>query len=73
MKAILQYGQFTHLIEVPDNNASPTIQVMKPMDEPSFVPLPTVAPDTVEASRLEFRYDKRLDDQFSLYKFVREL
>lgn len=73
MKAILQYGQFTHLIEVADNDARPTIQIMKPIDEPSFVPLPTVAPETIESSRLEFRYDKRLDDQFYLYKFVREL
>jgi len=70
VKAILQYGQFTMMLEMP--NRYPTINIMKPQDELSFVPLDESTLTEVKPSRLEFRFIKQLTEDICLYEFVSE-
>ncbi len=70
MKAILQYGQFTMMLEVPKHQY--TISIMKPQDAPSYVPLDPSTIDELKTSRLEFRIDKELTEDIWLYRFVGE-
>lgn len=71
MKAILQYGQFSAMIELPERLL--TVSIMKPMDSPSILPLETTLASTeVMPSRLEFRLREQLTDDYWLYEFVGE-
>ncbi len=70
MKAILKYGQFTSMIELP--NLLPSVRIMKPSESVSLMPEPI---DVTEVKNygLEFRYVRRLDDDIHLYEFDREI
>lgn len=71
MKAILQYGQFTSMIELP--NFRPEIAIMKPQDELSFVSLEDrFDPAEVTTHALIFRVETQLNEDMWLYKFIRE-
>lgn len=70
MKAILQYGQFTMMLEVPKHQY--TISIMKPHDELSYVPLGLSVIDELKPSRLEFRIEKQLSEDIWLYRFTGE-
>lgn len=74
MKAILKYGQFTAMIELP--HMLPMVSVMKPMDAISVMPLTEEEIADVTRKkiyRLDFRYIKRLDDDIHLYEFEAEI
>lgn len=73
MKALLRYGNFTDLIELP--RELPSISIVEPMDmlaigEKTFMPTEEYTPDTtLELHYLKFRYKKRLSDNIVLYEF----
>ena len=69
MKAILKYGQFTSMIELP--NIVPSVRIMKPSEGISLMPEP-VDVSEVKSYGLEFRYVRRLDDDIHLYEFNNE-
>lgn len=71
MKAILKYGQFTSMIELP--RLLPTIHIMKPHEAPSYLPLEEL-PDVREnkSIMLKFLFRKRLSDDIYLYEFESE-
>lgn len=71
MKAILEYGKFTCLIELPE--ILPEVRIMKPMDAISFTPQDIPDVSEVDTKLLEFRYARQLDNRYHLYRFEREL
>lgn len=71
MKAILEYGKFTCLIELPQ--VLPEIRIMKPTDAITFVPQDVPDVTEVHTKLLEFSYARQLDGEYHLYRFWREL
>lgn len=72
MKAILKYGQFSAMIQLP--KVLPTVAILKPMDDlVSFVPYEAIDPSIDPPKRLQFRIRDRLADDIYLYEFESEL
>ena len=75
MIALLQYGQFTAMIQLPGTDPQYTVAVMKPMEELSLLPLDDKEfgkTDLDKTTRLEFRLKDRLRDDIWLYEFIGE-
>lgn len=71
MKAILQYGQFTCMIQI--STVLPTISIFKPLEQVSLLPMEELfTPSEIKLSRLEFKYSERLSADVLIYKFERE-
>lgn len=71
MKAILKYGQFTHMVELPE--VRPVVYIPKPADAPTAVAIPEgEAPNLYETSKLTFVYKKQLYGDIHIYEFERE-
>lgn len=70
MRAILKYGQFTAMIDLPE--ARPIVSIMKPPDTVSFLPLPEQDLDKPTTARLDFRFREELYEGICLYEFDSE-
>ncbi len=70
MKAILQYGQFTAMIELPE--VRHTVSIVKPFEALSFAPLTEQDLSKPIMGRLDFRIEKQLSEDIWLYTFVSE-
>lgn len=70
MKAILEYGRFTAMIELLE--VRHIVSIMKPLESISFVPLTEQDLSKPTMGRLDFRIDKQLSDDIWLYKFDSE-
>ena len=71
MKALLKYGNFTALIELPEKMYK--VSVMKPQESLSLVPLTeNQIADLTKAMRLDFIVRDRLTEDIWLYEFESE-
>jgi len=71
MKAILEYGQFTTMIQLP--TILPEVSVIKPPQGISLLPIQEVVDVTeVTSHRLDFRFKQQLTDDLVVYTFERE-